>query len=302
VRERPPAVYDSDVVDLLRREWDAAITRVEHLPVGFGAHHWAAYGAADLPILFVTLDVLEPRRSRRRLEAAYDGAATLAAQGLEFVVATMPSRSGSRTQGFAGGAVSCTPWLAGTTGGDLDVAWTAEALRRLHAAEPPAGLPTWRPLVGPDLADVLSRLTERRWGPGPHAAPARHAVRERLADLERWTARYHALAAIALDGLWVATHGEPGLGNQLLTASGRRLVDWESLKLAPAELDLRTLLGADMPTEGDPEMFELFDLEWRLDEISQYAAWFAAPHEGTSDDAIAFDGLRHELSRPEPSW
>ena len=45
-------------------------------------------------------------------------------------------------------------------------------------------------------------------------------------------------------------------------------------------------------------MLELFDLEWRLDEISQYAAWFAAPHTGTADDEIAFGGLLHELPGP----
>ena len=44
-------------------------------------------------------------------------------------------------------------------------------------------------------------------------------------------------------------------------------------------------------------MLELFDLEWRLDEISQYAAWFAAPHTGGADDEIAFGGLVEELER-----
>ena len=38
-------------------------------------------------------------------------------------------------------------------------------------------------------------------------------------------------------------------------------------------------------------MVEMFDLEWRLDEISQYAAWFAAPHTGTASDEVAFGGL-----------
>jgi spectinomycin phosphotransferase len=51
-------------------------------------------------------------------------------------------------------------------------------------------------------------------------------------------------------------------------------------------------IGADL------EMLELFDLEWRLDEIHQYAAWFAAPHDGTTDDEIAFADLLHELARP----
>ena len=35
----------------------------------------------------------------------------------------------------------------------------------------------------------------------------------------------------------------------------------------------------------------------RLDEISQYAAWFAAPHAGTASDRVAIGGLLHELTR-----
>ena len=46
-------------------------------------------------------------------------------------------------------------------------------------------------------------------------------------------------------------------------------------------------------------MIEMFDLEWRLDEMLRYAAWFAGPARGTDDDRIAFDGLVSELRRPE---
>jgi spectinomycin phosphotransferase len=46
-------------------------------------------------------------------------------------------------------------------------------------------------------------------------------------------------------------------------------------------------------------MVELYDLEWRLDEIAQYAAWFSRPHSGGRDDEIASDGLRHELDPPD---
>ena len=41
----------------------------------------------------------------------------------------------------------------------------------------------------------------------------------------------------------------------------------------------------------------MFDLEWRLDEISQYAAWFEAPHSGNDSDEVALAGLHHELKR-----
>ena len=46
-------------------------------------------------------------------------------------------------------------------------------------------------------------------------------------------------------------------------------------------------------------MLELFDLEWRLDEIAQYADWFSRHHTGTESDAVAYAGLVHELDRPD---
>jgi spectinomycin phosphotransferase len=296
MREPPPDLDDPNVLDAVRGHWDDAVVQVEHLPVGFGAHHWAAYDEAG-PRLFVTYDALNPRHAAASLEAAYSGAAALRAHGLEFVLAPLPVASGAFTVPLANGTLSCTPWVAGESGGPLDTRRTTEALARLHATPPPPGLPRWRPLVGVDFAPVTAALTERTWGPGPYADAARAAVRRHLADLERWTRRYHHLSGVARARDWVATHGEPHSDNQLLTPHGRLLVDWESLKLAPVELDLRTLVDAGVGAGTDPEMLELFDLEWRLDEISQYAAWFAAPHSGSPDDEIAFGGLLHELER-----
>jgi spectinomycin phosphotransferase len=297
MREPPPELGDLDVLAAVRRNWDATLRRVEHLPVGFGAHHWAAYDAAG-PRLFVTYDRLEQARSGAALEAAYAGAAALRDGGLEFVLASLPTADATFTRPVAHGALSCTPWVDGASGGPLDLAWTSTVLARLHTAEPPPGIPRWQPLVGPDFADATRALTERAWGPGPYAEAAHDAVRRHLADLGRWTARYHRLARVARSRDWVATHGEPHSDNQLVTPDGRLLVDWESLTLAPAELDLRTLADAGVDAGADAEMLELFDLEWRLDEISQYAAWFAAPHSGTADDEVALGGLLHELDRP----
>jgi len=296
VREPPVGVTDAEVLAAVRRQWDDEIDRVRHLPVGFGAHHWAAY-VGDRPRLFVTLDGLEPKRTAARLEAAYAGAAALHAAGLEFVVPSVPTRAGPMTVPLARGALSSTPWHQGRPDGELDVPWTTTVLQRLHEADPPPDLPPWQPRVGRDFGETTAALTGRPWGPGPFARRARDAVRHHLDDLAAWTRRYHDLAAVAHGHTWVATHGEPGSGNQLLTEGGRLLVDWESLKLAPRELDLRTLVDAGVDTDADPEMLELFDLEWRLDEISEYAAWFAAPHLGTADDEIALGGLEHELER-----
>jgi spectinomycin phosphotransferase len=297
VREPPLQVDSAELLEAVRAAWGYDVTRVEHLPVGFGAHHWAAY-ARDEPRLFVTFDRLEPKRPLADLTAAYSGAVALAEAGLDFVLAPLVGVNGSPVVAFGDGALSCTPWRDGTSEGALDVAWTSRALRRLHGVVPPDGIPRWRPLVTPDFVTEVERLLGRPWGPGPYAAGARAAVGEHLHDLEGWTTRYHALAAVAGERTWVATHGEPHSDNQLLTSRGRYLVDWESLKLAPPELDLRVLVDVGADVAADPEMLELVDLEWRLDEIDQYAAWFAAEHHGTEDDREAFGGLVHELNRP----
>jgi spectinomycin phosphotransferase len=305
VLEPPPEVADADLLDEVRRSWDPTVDRVTYAAVGFGAHHWTAY-AGDERRLFVTYDPTAAHtRTLDDLEAAYDGAVALGDNGLEFVLAPLPTSTGRTVAPFADGGLSCTPWRDGRSDEPLDLEWTGAALHRLHTTEPPPALPQWRPVVGPDLAEALTELTGRAWGPGPYADDARAGVLRSLGEIARWTARYHRLAELARSRPWVAAHGEPHAGNQLRTDDGRFLVDWDTLRLAPAELDLRVLVenGARPEDVGaDREMLELFDLQWRLDEISQYAAWFAAPHPGSRDDEIAFGGLQEELTRPEPDW
>jgi hypothetical protein len=196
VREPPPDV-DVDVLQaVVRHEWDSRIERLAHLPLGFGAHHWAAY-AAGSPSLFVTLDRRTATRSVQLFEAAYLGAIALRQTGLEFVLAPLPSTSGSPVVSCFGGVVSCTQWQAGESGGDLDAVWTSRGIAQF----------------------------------------------------------------------------------------------------APRERDLRDLVETAVAVDPDADMVEMFDLEWRLDEISQYADWFAAEHHGTDDDRIAFDALIEELTR-----
>jgi spectinomycin phosphotransferase len=300
VREPPGNVGDDDVLAVLNAHWAADVDRIGHLPVGFGAHHWRASGVRTT--LFVTLDALGQRHSAESLEAAYAGAAALAAAGLDFVLAPMPTTTGTYTAAIGHDALSVTPWRTGISGGGSMTGAQARATRadldRLHRTPITTPLPRWRPLVEPDLADRLADRTADLWAEGPHGERARTALREHLGDIETWTADYHRLAATTDEDDWVPTHGEPHIRNQLRTPSGTFLVDWESLKLAPRERDLRTLDDAGHPQpDADERMLALFDLEWRLDEISQYADWFEAPHHGTESDAIAFAGLMHELTR-----
>lgn len=295
MHEPPADIGTDDLLTAVRSGWDSEVIRVEHVPVGFGAHHWAAY-VSNRPTLFVTFDRLDTR-SAEDVEAAYGSAVILRQMGLEFVLAPLRTNGGSPIVRFCDGALSCTPWQDGESGGKLDVFWTSQALARLHSVCPPAAIPRWKPLVPAEFAHDIELRLKQYWGPGPYADIARDAVSEHVADLARWTSRYHELAEHARSRTWVATHGEPHSDNQLLTTRGRYLIDWESLKLAPPERDFRLLADADTDFGTNPEMAEMFDLEWRLDEINQYVIWFAAKHHGTEDDRVAFRALLHELTR-----
>ena len=300
MREPPSDVTEAEVLDVLRNHWGLDAGSLVHLPVGCGAHHWRATGSTH--DWFVTLDALLPRHTAVTLEAAYAGAATLAAGGLEFVLSGRPAIGGAFTAPFAGHAVSVTPWRDGSPGDGSMTVGRATATRgwldRLHAAAPPPGLSRWRPLVEADLGDELATRTQRPGRDGPHGEQARTALGARLREIEAWVEAYHRLAADTDERTWVATHGEPHTRNQLDTPDGTLLVDWESLKLAPRERDLRTLVEAGhLQPDADQAMLTMFDLEWRLDEIRQYADWFAGPHADTEDDRIALGGLLFELER-----
>lgn len=286
----PPIDLDTDeLLAVVQRSWDASVETLAYLAVGFGAHHWQAQ-VGGRARYFVTLDDLSVRHTLQTLGAAYAGASALARTGLSFVIAPIEPFVVS----LGGRAVSVTPWVDGAPVSAIDKDATAAMLRELHAVDPMTlgvELPTWQPVVGPDLADHIESRLQRPWSEGPYGERSRQAVAAALDDIRRWVCRYAELGKMVRTRDWVPTHGEPDWHNQLITAWGTALVDWETLKLAPVERDLQTL------GSGDPVMLELFDLEWRLDEISQYTTWFSKPHGQSVDDRVAFDGFMHELRR-----
>jgi spectinomycin phosphotransferase len=293
VREPPDDVSDAEVLAAVRGAWLGSADAVEHLPVGFGAHHWRVLRDGE-PQLFVTLDSLIGGHDVHGLHAAYAGAARLAAGGLEFVHPNLDPV----TIVLGSGVLSATRWRAAQVRERLDLVETASMLTRLHEASAD-DLPRWRPLVAADFAVQLRGRLEPAWDAGPFAAQVRAALHHRLDAIAEWTRRYHELSALARAERWVPTHGEPHERNQLVTPLGTVLVDWESLKLAPRERDLRVLIDAGATDiDASPPMVEVFDLEWRLDEISQYADWFESPHTGNASDRVALGGLLEELERP----
>ncbi len=306
---QPPSnLTDLEVLDLVRSGWSRTVDLVEHLPVGFGAHHWCA-AQAGIPQWFVTYDQFGERHTAASLAAAYAGASELAKRGLEFVLAPAPARSGEILLPVTGGAMSCTPWVTGVVVGEGPLADAATAaqnmadLARLHLCAPPRQIRRWQPVLGPDLGRRMRVLVAEPWHTGPFGEQARAVISQALNEIDAWTDRYLMLTGVAADRPWVATHGETHTANQLRTADGIRFVDWESLKLAPRERDLSTLVqvGYGEQVGADRAMVELFDLEWRLSEIDAFAAWFAAPHTGTTDDRVAQEALQDEVARG-PWW
>ncbi|MFI0819641.1 phosphotransferase family protein [Streptomyces sp. NPDC021098] len=302
---RPSFISDETVARAVAAHWLPEVSEVGHLPWGFGAYHWRVAGGGVT--LFVTLDQLEPRHTAASLEAAYAGASALADSDLDMVCAPLAARSGRFTVDVGAGMLSVTPWLEGRTPTEAEagepghVRAVVAALAALHGAAPPEGLRRWAPRVGPGFADELrARTAARPWASGPLAEEARAVLADHADAITRWTGRYHELAETALScqDSWVPTHGEPHNDNQVVAAHGLRLVDWESLALAPRERDYADLLaaGAGDRLHADPAMVELFALDWRLSEIDEYARWFAAEHAGTEDDHTALEGLREELS------
>ncbi|WP_327147326.1 phosphotransferase [Nocardia sp. NBC_01329] len=299
----PSFIGDEAIAHAVGAHWLPEVADISYLPWGFGAHHWRV--TAGGTTVFVTLDQLEPRHSAISLEAAYAGAAALAASGSAAVCAPLPARSGRFTVDIGVGALSVTPWLEGRSPSAAEareprhIREIVLALTALHRADPPDGLRSWTPRVGPEFADEMRIHTAEPWTSGPLAEQARLALAAHGDAIERWTGRYLELADVAFSGQdsWVPTHGEPHNDNQVMTAEGLRLVDWESLALAPPERDYADLLpaatGLLLP---DPAMVELFALDWRLSEIAEYARWFAAPHIGSEDDHTALEGLFEELA------
>ncbi|WP_211336222.1 phosphotransferase [Nocardia tenerifensis] len=300
---RPAFIDDDAIAHAVAAHWLPEVTEIGYLPWGFGAHHWRVSGGGAT--VFVTLDQLAPRHTAASLEGAYAGAAALAATGLPAVCAPLPARSGRFTVDVGPGALSVTPWLQGRSPTEAQareprhVQEVVRTLDALHRTPPPDGLRSWTPQVGPEFAEDLRARTAQPWTSGPLAEQAREALAAHIDPIRHWTDRYLELTNKALSqrNSWVPTHGEPHNDNQVVTPDGLRLVDWESLALAPPERDYADLLTvAEGLLHPDPAMVELFALDWRLSEIAEYTRWFAAAHLGTEDDHTALEGLFEELA------
>jgi spectinomycin phosphotransferase len=267
-----------DIRAALADGWGIAAGTVDYRAVGFGSHHWAVDGTR----WFVTAD-----RVSGHLEPALRAAVDLRGAGLEFVVAPVVTTGGRATHPAGRNyLLSVYPHVEGTSGEPDRRPEIVAMLARLHATPAP---PTVEPL---DL-DVPQarelREARRTIGDGPYGRRANELLRERSGLIDELLAEYERLRKeLPPPDDWVVTHGEPHPGNIMSTPGGLRLVDWDTVRLAPA--------GRDLWFVDDSPAYVVFRRRWRLADIASFAADLSVPHRDTEDTSAIFGYLRECLA------
>lgn len=299
------------VEDALRRHWSIEATTLAYAPLGFGSHHWQVTATGGRR-WFATADAVGAGGADEVVLTA-----ALRTSGLEFVVAPVPDRQGDLLVSVGRRyALAVYPFVPGDSGYGDDGAWhdederfgIARLLGRLHATPVPDGAPPFSyELPQREALEAALHGDDKAWTAGPYGERVRHLVRERRAGILALLARYAELVAAerADPQPWVVTHGEPHSGNVVRRgAAAMHVVDWDTVRVAPRERDLRDVLhgpgdpawAAYRETAGDvdwrPEVAELFHAWWDLSEIGEYVRWFRGPHADSADDRTAWAGLR----------
>lgn len=261
MKELPEGFDVSALPAALTEGWGIVAVAVDYAPVGFGSYHWIIGDRAGRRN-FVTVDDLDrkPWLGATREEAveglrrAYGAAIDLRHQsGLDFVVAPVPTGNGDPLVRIGSRhTLSVFPLLDGRAGHFGDDL-DAERSREL-------------------VLSLASLHQSAQYGSGSTLA--------RVAGMTTATA----------DGL-VVTHGEPHPGNILWVDGRPRLVDWDTVALAPPERDLWLV--------GDPEALEVYAsvtghvpdedrlahyrLAWDLSDVASFVAQLRSPHQRVQD-------------------
>jgi spectinomycin phosphotransferase/16S rRNA (guanine(1405)-N(7))-methyltransferase len=309
VLSRPAGLYEADLAALLASAWGITVTSLEYRPVGFGSHHWQA--GTDW---FVTVDEPAPDSSATNtvdeLCAALGTAQDLSAGGLAFVVAPIATRDGrplARLQRFA---VAVYPYVEGRSF-DWD-AWSAgeddnkdgaldnqtqhrRAVLDLVIALHTTTIPTRARHVDLGIPYRLGLTTADGEEHGPYSRRAAVLLARHRTVIQRRLAEYDELTRLRPSTV-VITHGEPHPGNTMLTAGGWRLIDWDTVRLAPPERDLWSLPDVDRYADAtgyrpDPRLLELFRRRWDLADLAVTAERFRHPHTGDADDDRSWEIL-----------
>lgn len=284
----PSDLSTDDIRIALTGGWAILPATIAYEPVGFGSHHWSVTETGGRR-WFVSAD-----RATDHLEPALRTAIALRGAGLEFVVAPVPTSRGTATHAAGKGyLLAVYPHLHAEAGdfgphraGDRPAIRTM--LARLHATPAPAVEPM--DLDFPQRDDL--RRARRTVGDGPYGLRAKALLAGNSKLIDGLLGEYDRLrGTLPPPEQWVVTHGEPHPGNIMRTADGLKLVDWDTVRLAPEARDL--WLVDDLPA------YAFFRLRWRLSEIASFAHDLSVPHADTADTSAAFGFLGDCLAEEE---
>jgi hypothetical protein len=339
----PPDDLAQDVLaSALGSGWGITAASMTYRAVGFGSHHWEVIDTAGTR-WFVNADELTTRRNSvdESLEAAFDrlraclaAATDLVDCGRTFVVAPLPAADGEplvrandqfgvavypfvEGQSFEWGEFATPAHRFGVL--DLIIAiHTAPAAASRHAMTDDFGIPHRDELeaaigrAGPARSGDAARSADAASGAedcGPYARPVAQLLRVNAAPVRRLLARYDALAAEGRSQPTrrVLTHGEPHPGNTMATSAGWRLIDWDTVLVAPPERDLWSLDPGDgsvlrryaeaTGVTPQPSMLELHRIRWDLADLAVDVSRFRRQHTGSLDDDMSWQILRSLVAR-----
>ncbi|MCO8301431.1 phosphotransferase [Streptomyces sp. RKCA744] len=312
------------------RLWDALRgfsvppSSVSYAPVGFGDYHWQVIDEDGRPWFATVSDLEHKEYCGRGAAAALEGlrrametARTLRERdGLRFVVAPVPAADGRTVVALdARYALAVFPHVPGRPGrfgqrlSEAERDQVLELLADLHGRTPPETTPptTLEPAGLSGVHEALGEL-DGVWSGGPFAEPARELLAEHAATLRARCAEFAELTdEVRRRGApLVVTHGEPHPGNLILGEDGYRLVDWDTVGLAPPERDL-SLISAD-PSElaryteltgrtPDPAGLALYRLRWSLLDVAEFVEWFRGEHDRSEDTETAWKGFTETLGQ-----
>lgn len=308
------------IASALCANWSVPAERIEHLAVGQGGYHWRASTRGSEQYFLTISDLSDgdigQAQTFARLRAAFESALLLRQSGLEFVVAPIPTTDGALLvrldRRWAAGLFWMIDGLAGAFGPTKasERAEVLEVLTALHRSPLARSLAVPRP--APEIAgrNALEGLLGGAtvWPSGPLAREAgraleahRRIVRALLDGFDR--ARMLILEA-PVESL-VVTHGEPHPANLVRSVAGLRLVDWDTVAVAPPERDLWMVLAGDArAADAYSEMtrhqvswplIRLYRSMWRLRNIAAYSRIVSRELRPSSDTEAALERLLHYL-------
>ncbi|SDT18833.1 phosphotransferase [Microlunatus soli] len=301
MRSHPEDITDEEIATAVAEHWSIDVDRIEPALIGFGSHHWVATDPSQ-KTWFVTADrVADDQVRGRRLAAALRTAYRLRHDcALDFVVAPLVGRDDQLQVVTGGYAVALYPYLERSCDDGADTGQLITMVAGIHAAT--SRLVDVAPIddFAVDGRDILQAAIADPGSigdTGPYAGDFAALVDRYRQPITAAFDRYDAMVSETAGDRsdWVVTHGEPKPNNTMITAAGPMLIDWDTVRLAPAARDLWMTGGVQDYTRSTgrtivSEELDLYRLRWDLEDLGSYSSWFAGRHRRTADTELGWQG------------